>query len=108
MYTPEPEIIHYGGQTTKRMFDEFLLQLHGAKLIFIKKHRSKMSFFLARYLMSLFFFLRVSYWFSLGLFCNNERERSMLTAKNYLKAGFYCIVDWKNLLMNKDVVSHEL
>jgi hypothetical protein len=39
MYTPGPQIIHYGGQTTKVLVSPFTLQLYGAKLqYFLKWH----------------------------------------------------------------------
>jgi GT2 family glycosyltransferase len=102
MFTPEAEIIHYGGQTTRIMADKFLLQLHGAKLIFIKRHRSMVEFYLACLLTGLFFFLRVPYWFVVGILAQNGKNQSIPTAKTYLRGGFYSIARWKNLLMNKE------
>ena len=102
LFTPEPEIIHYAGQTTKHKPKEFLLQLYGSKLIFIKLHRNNLTVIFARFLTALFFFLRSPYWFAMGMLYKDERNRSIETAKTYLTGGFYCLADWKKLLMNKE------
>jgi len=101
LFTPEPEIIHYGGQTTKQMTEKFRLQLSGSMLIFMRRHRSKLTFPFARFLIALFLFLRVPYWLAVAMLKKNERKKSIQTAKAYSIAGFYCLADWKKLLMNK-------
>lgn len=108
MFTPEPEIIHYGGQTTKKEAGDFLLQLYGSKLIFMKLHRSNLSFPFARFLITLFFILRVPYWLAVGIFHKNERRESIQTAKAYLIGCFYCLTNWKKLLMNKESIEGRL
>lgn len=108
LFTPEPEIIHYGGQTTKQMTGKFRLQLSGSKLIFMKLHRSKLAFPFARFLIALFLFLRVPYWLAVAMLHKNEREKSIQTAKTYSIGGFYCLVDWKKLLMNKEAIERRL
>lgn len=108
LFTPDPEIIHYGGQTTKQMTEKFLLQLYGSKLIFMKVHRSKWTFPLAGFLMALFFLLRVPYWFATAIIYRNEREESVQTARTYLRGSLYCLVDWKRLLMNREAAKRRL
>lgn len=107
IFTPDPQIIHYGGQNTKQMPETFFLQLVGARLLFMRK-QNKMSFPLACLLMTLFLFVRVPYWITVGTLRENERKKSIQTAKTYLRAGFYCLVDWKKLLMNKEAVKERL
>ncbi len=104
MFTPEIQIIHYGGQTTKQMTKEFRLQLQGSGLIFMKLHRNKLAFPLARLLAVMFFFLRVPYWLVRAILHKNERKKSIQTAGTYLIGGFYCLADWKKLLMNKQAI----
>jgi len=104
MFTPEPEIVHYGGQTTKKKADKFLLQLYGSNLIFMKLHRSRLSFPFARLLIALFFILRVPYWYAAAMFHKNKRKESIQTAKAYLIGCFYCLTNWKKLLMNKEAI----
>lgn len=108
MFTHEAEIIHYGGQTTKAIADKFLLQLYGAKLIFVNKHRTKLTFPLACFLTGLFFFLRIPYWFLVGLLDKKQRSESFLTAKTYLIGSLRCLTCWKKLLMNKEAVEGRL
>lgn len=108
LFAPEPKIIHYGGQTTKQMTEEFKLQLYGSRLIFVKLHRNGLTFLLARFLTALFFFLRVPYWIVSAMLRKNERRKSIKTANTYLRGGFYCLANWKKLLMNKEAVKGEL
>jgi len=108
MFTPGAQIIHYGGQTTKRLPDKFLLQLYGAKLIFIRKHKSKPAFFLARLLTALFFSVRVPYWLVVEIFGGSKNKQPIAATKTYLKGAFYCLAGWKNLLMNKNAVKDKL
>lgn len=108
MFTPEPEIIHYGGQTTQKKADKFLLQLYGSNLIFMKLHRSKLSFLLACFLMALFFFLRIPYWLGVAVLDKNERKKSLQTVKTYSIGSLYCLTDWKKLLMNKEEIKGKL
>jgi len=108
MFTPEPEIIHYGGQNTKHISQTFRLQLSGSILIFMRLHRSKNAFPFACFLTALFFGLRVPYWLGVAILNKNERTSSIQTAKTYLIGSFYCLTNWKKLLMNKEEVSEIL
>jgi len=108
LFVSEPEIIHYGGQTTKQKADTFKFQLHGSKLIFMKKHGNRLTFPLACFLMALFFFLRIPYWLAMGILHRNERKKAIHTVKTYLIGGFYCLADWKELLMNKEGIEAKL
>ena len=108
LFTPETQIIHYGGQTTEQMSEKFRLQLSGSMLIFMKLHRSKLTFTFARLLIALFLFLRVPYWIAVAMFHKNERKKSIQTAKTYSIGGFYCLADWKKLLMNKGAIEGRL
>ena len=108
LFTPDAEIIHYGGQTTKKMPSKFLFQLFGSKLIFMKLHRSRLAFQFARILTALFFLLRVPSWLAMAMLGKNGRKKSIQTAKTYLIGGFYCLTDWKRLLMNKEKIRGKL
>jgi len=108
MFTPETQIIHFGGQTTGQMRREFRLQLEGSKLIFMKLHRSWAAFPLACILVALFFFLRIPYWLAVGLFKKSQANRSIEQAVTYLIGTCYCLTNWKKLLMNRKVVEDKL
>ena len=104
LFTPDSEIIHYGGATTKQMPKVFKLQLYGSHLIFMKLHRSWLTFIVARLLTALFFFLRVPYWLAVALLRRNERNGSIRNAETCLVGGSYCLVNWKKLLMNSETI----
>jgi GT2 family glycosyltransferase len=108
MFTPVPEIIHYGGQTTTKMPSEFAFQLFGSKLLFLKIHRNKFEFLLARFLIALYMLMRIPYWIAKAIFSTSERKWSMQRLKIYSLGSFYSLTDWKKLLMNKDVVGGDL
>jgi hypothetical protein len=108
LFSPDAEIIHYGGQTTKQMAEEFLLQLQGSRLIFVKLHRSMFAFRFACFLTALFFFLRVPYWLIIAAFKKNKGKSAFNTARVYMKCGFYCLADWKKLLMNREAIEGKL
>jgi GT2 family glycosyltransferase len=108
MFTPDGQIIHYGGQTTKQMARKFRLQLHGSELIFMKLHRSKLTFLFARFLTASFLILRVPYWLAVAALRKHKRKLSIQTTKTYLLGSFYCLADWKKLLMNKNAVKDKL
>lgn len=104
LFTPEPKIIHYGGQTTKKAADKFALQLYGSRLQFMEKYSSPLVFFLSRMLTSFYFFVRIPFWFLKGLFIRSERIRSFQTAHVFLLGGIFGLFDWTRMLMNRDEI----
>jgi len=108
MFTPDPQIIHYGGQNTSQMARRFRWQLEGSKLIFMRLHGCRWTFLLARFFAGLFFLLRVPYWLFKAALRRDGRKMAIARAGTYLIGGFYCLLNWKKLLMNKDVVGDRL
>jgi GT2 family glycosyltransferase len=109
IFMPDSQVIHYGGATTKKqMSEKFILQLYGSKLIFMKKFGNRLTFPLACFLTALFFFFRIPFWLIKGLPYQRERSESIETVKTYLIGGFYCLTDWKRLLMNRKEVGEIL
>ena len=108
MFTPDAQIIHYGGQTTNQKARAFRLQLEGSRLIFMRLHRSRFEFPLARLLVALFFLLRVPGWLGKAIFHKRERQIAVENMSTYLLGGMYSLMGWKDLLMNKDVVKDKL
>jgi GT2 family glycosyltransferase len=86
LFTPDAEIIHLGGQSSKRISIEMTLQLRGSILLFIKKHRSALEYRLACILVWLFFAIRVPFWLITFAVKRTDTSRNKLTA--YLK-GMY-------------------
>ena len=108
MFMPDAQIIHYGGQNTMQMARVFRWQLEGSQLIFMRLHRNRWAFPVARLLIALFLLLRVPYWSAVGVLSQNQRRRAFESATTYLLGGLYCLADWKRLLMNRDVVGSRL
>jgi len=63
MFTPEAEIIHLGGASSRKNASVMSLQLRGSILQFIRKHRGWLHYTLACILVWLFFAIRVPAWF---------------------------------------------
>jgi len=105
MFTPEAEIIHYGGRNTRCMAEKFRLQLCGSTLIFMKKHKGVFAFYLASIFQAFFFILRVPFWLAIGLIKSSERREAFSRVKTYSLGAFYCLSSWQNLLMNKKEVN---
>ena len=104
MFTPEAQVIHYGGQTTSQKPRAFRLQMEGSRLIFMKLHRSRAAFPLACFLTGLFFFLRIPYWLVVGLSGRKEGAKPVEQAGTYLIGSCYCWTNWKRLLMNREAI----
>ncbi len=103
-FCPQGNIIHYGGQSTKKMRRTFKLQLFGADLLFMRMHRGFFPFIATRVLVSQFFFLRFPFWLVKGLIKPRDRRDCFENALTYLIGSFLAFFDWKGLLMNKDYV----
>ena len=106
LFTPNAQIIHLGGQTTKQFRRKFRLQLHGSELIFIRLYQK--HFFFARLTMALFLLLRFPYWLIGGAINNKDRDASTENARTYLIGAYYCLTNWTKLLMNKEDVCEKL
>jgi hypothetical protein len=63
LFTPDAEIVHFGGQSSKKIATEMALELRGSILRFIRKHRSWWVYVLAYLLVWLFFVVRIPVWF---------------------------------------------
>ncbi len=108
MFTPAGEIIHLGGQHTKQMARIYRWQLAASTLTFMRLHRSRWTFPLARLLYALFLLLRVPYWLGASVFQRSQRKIAFETAVTYLIGSFYCLVNWKRLLINREKVGSKL
>lgn len=97
VFAPVGDIIHLGGASSKLMKSEMMLQMRGSILMFMYKHRGVTAYGIGCLLTSLFFLLRVPYWFFRGLFRPADREGAMRTCKIYLSGairslgGYTCL-----------------
>lgn len=89
-FYPDAEIIHLGGQSSKIVRTDMILQIRKSLLLFFKKNYAKSSYRIAALLMSIFFILRVPYWLVKSLFIS-DRKFCLQTAEAYLK-GFWVTI----------------
>lgn len=99
-FTPCAEIIHLGGQSSKQVRLQMILQLRGSILLFMKKNRSRIEYILACLLVALFFFSRIIPWFAKGIIFRKSREYSWQLARAYL-IGFFRSLAGANALCIK-------
>ncbi len=91
MFSPEAEIIHYGGASTTQAASAMILQLRGSILLFIKKHRSKFVYWCCCILTALFFLLRVPYWLVCSAVSFKNRAELFKVLRTYLSGGIKCL-----------------
>jgi GT2 family glycosyltransferase len=111
MFTPIARIIHFGGQNTKQMKRVFKLQLFGAKLIFIRFHKSRLSFPFACIATSLFGLIRIPYWLLRGfasLKSTEVRREAFEEAGTCFLLWYRSLFNWRRLLMNAKSVGMSL
>ena len=84
IFTPEAEIIHYGGQSSKQTAPQMALQLRGSILQFFKKHRPHFEYRLACFLVLTFFVVRIPAWFVKWVISKKSRAYCWLRMKIYV------------------------
>jgi len=105
LFTPAGQIIHYGGQTTKKEAGRFSLQLHGAVLINVKTHYNRLTFIGCRLLTACYLLMRVPYWLLKAAVRQKESKQAALNAAKTCWLGcWYALADWTRLLMNREKV----
>jgi GT2 family glycosyltransferase len=83
LFTPQAEIIHLGGQSSKQTSIEMTLQLRGSILLFIQKHHFWLEYKFACILVWLFFAIRIPFWLIVFATKRTDTYSNKLTA--YLK-----------------------
>jgi GT2 family glycosyltransferase len=84
MFTPQAEIIHLGGQSSKQIRAKMLVQLRLSILHFISKHYGWLSHKIASLLVVLFFAVRVPVWLIVCAFGNDYRKIAAVKLRAYL------------------------
>ncbi|MHC4157760.1 MAG: glycosyltransferase family 2 protein [Planctomycetota bacterium] len=84
LFTPEPQIIHFGGQSSKQIAPKMALQLRGSILQFMHKHHSWLEYKLACFLVWLFFVMRIPAWFIKWLVSRKNRAYCWSRLKTYI------------------------
>jgi GT2 family glycosyltransferase len=91
MFTPGAEIIHYGGASTRRAASDMWLQQRGSTLLFIKKHRSRPTYWLCCGLTAAFFILRIPYWAASAILSRADRSHCLEMLRTCVTGGFRCL-----------------
>ena len=89
MFAPVGEIVHFGGQSSKKSANEMSLQLQSSILQFINKYQPRLEYVLACLLMWLFCVVRIPFWFM--CFLLNRRGRKY----NWGRMKIYAIGAWR-------------
>jgi len=89
VFTPDAQIIHLGGQSSKKIATEMGLQLRGSILQFINKHQPRWEYVLACLLVWLFCAVRIPVWFVRFLFSRQDRKY------NWGRMKIYAIGAWR-------------
>jgi len=100
-FTPDAEIIHLGGASSKQAKPEMILQLRGSILLFLKKHNNSLMYFIACGLVSLFFLIRVPYWVCAGILSRRNHHAYLKTAMIYIQAAFKALAGGQRLCVHR-------
>lgn len=84
-FTPDVEIVHIGGASSKQRKTEMILQLRGSILLFLKKHKNRFVYALACLLVAIFFLLRIPYWLTRAVISRNDRASHIQRALTYFR-----------------------
>ncbi len=93
LFTPAGEIIHLGGQSSRRVRVEMTVQLRLSILQFVQKHHGRLYHWLACQLVRLFFAARVPAWLAVYAAGRGRREQARLKLKAYV-AGIRRVPLW--------------
>jgi len=101
LFTPDAQIVHLGGQSSKKVRSDMILQARAGILYFIKKHYSYVKYILCCILFSLHAFLRVPYWLFVSI-VGTDKAYAKATMKTYLKGALYPLGGWRSLSCKKE------
>jgi len=83
LFTPHAEIIHHGGQSSRNMRPEMLIELRLSILKFIRKHRGGLQHAIACILVLLFAAVRLPVWLFIHAFSNKRRAQAAVKVRAY-------------------------
>jgi GT2 family glycosyltransferase len=81
LFTPEAQIIHLGGASSRRIAAAMSLQLKASILLFFKKHRGRVAYVTACMLVCCWFMLRIPFWAAGALLSSDARQRAATYAR---------------------------
>lgn len=83
MFTPVGQIIHIGGQSAAQKPVAMIVQLRLSILKFIKKHYGWPAYLIARFLVALFFAVRLPVWLAMAFVRPAARSEAAIKMKAY-------------------------
>jgi GT2 family glycosyltransferase len=83
MFAPVGEIIHFGGQSAAKRPVAMIVQLRLSILKFIRKHYGWPSHLIARFLVALFFAIRLPVWLAMAFVRPAARSEAVIKMKAY-------------------------
>lgn len=83
MFAPVGEIIHFGGQSAAKKPVAMIVQLRLSILKFIKKHYGWPAYLIARFLVALFFAVRLPVWLAMAFVRPSGRSKAVIKMKAY-------------------------
>lgn len=102
LFTPDAQIMHLGGQSSKSVRPKMILQLRAGILQYIYKNRSYVIYIIACILTSIWFLLRILPWLLLGFISKKDKNDKYLHAYIYFKGSIRSLYGWKGLVINKE------
>lgn len=103
LYAPVGQIIHLGGKSSEQVKSEMTLQLRSGILRFFRKHRSFSYYAMACLFTSLWYGLRVPYWFLRALVLPQERNQDFAVAAIYARGCARSLGGWARLSCKRGV-----
>lgn len=91
LFTPSAQIIHLGGQSTKEVKADMIVQLRLSILQFIRKHQGWLKHKIACFLSAGFFLVRLPIWFTIAVFVQSKKTSASIRFKAYLN-GFWKVL----------------
>jgi GT2 family glycosyltransferase len=101
VFTPNAEIIHTGGASSRQIKPEMRLQLSGSILLFFRKHKGRIQYVIACLFTALFFLIRLPYWACKALFSGKGNKANIVTAQTYFLGAIKTIRGAQGLCFRK-------
>jgi len=97
IFTPDAQIIHFGGASSSKMKSKMRLQLSGSILLFIKEQKGLIKYIFACFFTALFYFLRIPYWIFQSIVSKESRNQALSNARTCMLGTILAFRGWKAL-----------
>jgi len=101
VFTPDAQIIHLGGQSSKQVRRKMLLQLRSGILMFVRKNRNYVIYLIACLLISMWFAIRIIPWLAAVIVKPGQWRNSLMRAGVYFEGAWRSLLGWKALSSKK-------